>query len=228
MDPDEMFDKWLASKGATGSGQPVTSGQGSPMVYMGSNSRYPNQGRRDWDVDPKGPPKQVPKQMPLEGALNKIYEDEKYLAKVRKRLISAGLITPEQAAQISNVEKVWADTLETASKYWAKGRKLTPWDVLELQKKEFTKATGGGVPKGYSASGALLPGYTTGMDGNAVFAPYGLDPETGKPKSRFQTSSSTSTSVNDVSDGDAWAIMQNAAANALGREVSHEEVREFA
>ena len=237
-DPDEMWQKYLQQKGAApGPGGSASSGraQQDPRVYMGKDAVYPNQGRRDWDVTPKGRPKKVDRTLTLTAAVNKLYEDEKYLAKVRRRLIAAGLITQEQAAQVSNVEKIWVDTLESAAKFYSNGRRLTPWDVLDLQQKEYGKATGGGkggaggVPPGVSpTTGSLLPGYTTGPDGNPVFAPYGLDPETGKPKGRFQTATSTSTSVNDLSDGDAWAIMQNAATQALGRDVSHEEIREFA
>lgn len=228
-DPDEMWNKFLQQKQAIpgGAGAP-SAAQADPKVYMGSESRFPNQGRRDWDVTPKGPVKKIDKAITLTAAVNRLYEDEKYLAKVRKRLVGAGLITPEQAAQVSNIEKVWVDTLETAAKFYSNGRRLTPWDVLDLQKKEYGKSQGG-VPKGYSAvTGNMLPGWTTGADGNPVHAPYGLDPETGKPKGRYQTSSSQSASVNDLTDGDAWAIMQNAASQALGRDVSHEEIREFA
>lgn len=228
MDPDEMFQKYLANKGATGSGAPAAGGvQQDPKVYMGQGAgQYPNKGRRDWDVTPKGKVQHSPKEMTIQGAVNRLYEDDKFADKVKKRLIAAGRLDPEKAGDMLAVEDAWGKVLAISANYYAKGRKRTPWDVLELEKRN---APGSTVPKGYSATtGQMLPGWTTGADGNPVHAPYGLDPETGKPKGRFQSSSSTSSNVNDLTDGDAWAIMRNAATNALGRKASHEEIREFA
>jgi len=231
VDPDEIRAEFLATKGAGGgvpTAGPPGAAQDNPKVYMGQGpGDYPNRGRRDWDVTPKGKVKHTPKELTIQGAVNRIYEDDKFLEKVKKRLIAAGRLDPEKAGDMLAVEDAWGKVLAISANYYAKGRKRTPWDVLELEKRNTPGAEK--VPQGYSAvTGQMLPGWTTGADGNPVHAPYGLDPETGKPKGRFQSSSSSSSSVNDLTDGDAWAIMRNAATNALGRKASHEEIREFA
>lgn len=240
---DDLFNEYMKKNASGGSS---SSKSDNPTVYMGETTKShrvptkyipptpPSGYNRDiaeaMGVAPKrdygGGTTKTTRQSSIQAEVNRLYEDDKYAAKVRKRLVAAGMIDPAKAADMESLETAWGAVLTTAAKYYQNGRKLTPWDVIELR----TKGTGKQeVPPGYSSvTGQMLPGWTTGADGNPVFAPYGLDPETGKPKSRFQTSSSTSTSVNDLTDGDAWAIMKNAAQNALGREASHEEIREFA
>ena len=237
----------LLAKAMAGGGGGGSAAADNPPVYMGSTTRSnriplnrmqptPPQARNEHLAGVMGLPAAkrdyghgtttVGNTSSLQAEINRLYEDDKYADKVRKRLVAAGLLKPELARDMDSLETAWGAILTTSAKYLDNGRKLTPWDVLELRTKGSGKQK---MPPGYSSvTGQMLPGWTTGANGSPVFAPYGLDPETGKPKSRIQTSSSTSSSVNDVSDGDAWAIMQNAAANALGREVSHEEVREFA
>lgn len=43
-----------------------------------------------------------------------------------------------------------------------------------------------------------------------------------------KTTTSTSTSVNKLSDGDTWSVLQDAATKALGRAPTHAELRDFA
>lgn len=122
-------------------------------------------------------------------ALNQPYLwDEEELDEAMKKMQDAGL----DVKSFDDVNAVWQGLVERAAKTYtfSKGdKKVTPWDVLDLVKRE--EATG-----------------------------LGEDPE------NF-TQVSTSKSVQDISEGEAWATLQNNLSRMLGRDPSDQEVRDF-
>lgn len=142
-------------------------------------------------VRPPGQTKKEKTPVLLQRALNLPYLwDEKKINSAMQRMRKAGF----DVNHFDEMVDVWESMVDRAHKTWAisKGSKaITPWDVLDMARRENTKA---GI-----------------VDENGV-----------------QVQKSVATSVEEVSDGDAWAMLTSVAAGALGREPTHEEVRRFA
>lgn len=97
--------------------------------------------------------------------------------------------------------QVWSSLVQRASAMYAYSEghnKVTPMDVLSMYGKEAVKA--------------------------------GLIDASGNPISRLAgtTHTTTSTSVSDITQGDAWNALQNTLSSLLGRDPSTREVRDFA
>lgn len=110
-----------------------------------------------------------------------------------------------QMKSFDDVLKVWGQAVNRAqmiSFSTAGKRQLTPWDVLDLTKKETLRAGilyGGGAAGGVPKEGSM--GYT-----------------------KF---TQTDRQIQDVTKGDAYAVLKRAASEALGRAPSADELRAF-
>lgn len=124
-------------------------------------------------------------------ALNQPYLwDEQELDEAMKKMQDAGL----DVKSFDDVNSVWQGLVERAAKTYtiSEGeKKVTPWDVLDLVKREDATANGGEDPDNF-------------------------------------THVSTSKSVQDISEGEAWSVMQSNLSRMLGRDPSDQEVRDFA
>lgn len=124
-------------------------------------------------------------------ALNQPYLwDEEELDEAMKKMQDAGL----DVRSFDDVTSVWESLVERAAKTYtfSKGeRKVTPWDVLDLVKREDEVANG----------------------------------DEGDPESF--THVSTNKSVQDISEGEAWSVLQSNLSRMLGRDPSDQEVRDF-
>lgn len=125
-------------------------------------------------------------------ALNQPYLwDEEELDEAMKLMQDAGL----DVKSFDDVNDVWQGLVERAAKTYtiSEGeKKVTPWDVLDLIKREDESANGGPL----------------GDDENFTHV-------------------STSKSVQDISEGEAWATLQSNLSRMLGRDPSDQEVRDF-
>lgn len=123
-------------------------------------------------------------------ALNQPYLwDEEELDEAMKRMQDAGL----DVKSFDDVNAVWQGLVERAAKTYtiSEGeKKVTPWDVLDLVKREDETANGGQDDENF-------------------------------------THVSTSKSVQDISEGEAWATLQSNLSRMLGRDPSDQEVRDF-
>jgi hypothetical protein len=123
-------------------------------------------------------------------ALNQPYLwDEEELDEAMKRMQDAGL----DVRSFDDVTSVWESLVERAAKTYtfSKGeRKVTPWDVLDLVKREDESANGGEDPENF-------------------------------------THVSTNKNVEDISEGEAWSVLQSNLSRMLGRDPSDQEVRDF-
>lgn len=123
-------------------------------------------------------------------ALNQPYLwDEEELDDAMKKMQDAGL----DVRSFDDVTSVWESLVERAAKTYtfSKGeRKVTPWDVLDLVKREDESANGGEDPENF-------------------------------------THVSTNKSVQDISEGEAWSVLQSNLSRMLGRDPSDQEVRDF-
>jgi hypothetical protein len=123
-------------------------------------------------------------------ALNQPYLwDEEELDEAMKRMQDAGL----DVKTFDDVNDVWQGLVERAAKTYtfSKGeKKVTPWDVLDLVKREDEAANGGEDDENF-------------------------------------THVSTSKSIQDISEGEAWSVIQSNLSRMLGRDPSDQEVRDF-
>ena len=119
----------------------------------------------------------------------------------------ADTITKMQKAGFSNVKTfdqmmgVWGQLVQRASGMYAYSEgqnKVTPWDVLSMYGKEAVKT--GLVDK----------------NGQAISPLAGT------------THTSTTKTVSDVTQGDAWNALQQTLSQLLGRDPSQQEIRDFA
>ena len=123
-------------------------------------------------------------------AMNQPYLwDEEELDEAMKKMQDAGL----DVKSFDDVNSVWQGLVERAAKTYtfSEGeKKVTPWDVLDLIKREDETANGGEDPDNF-------------------------------------THVSTSKSVQDISEGEAWSTLQSNLSRMLGRDPSDQEVRDF-
>jgi hypothetical protein len=123
-------------------------------------------------------------------ALNQPYLwDEEELDEAMKRMQDAGL----DVQSFDDVNDVWQGLVERAARTYtvSKGeKKVTPWDVLDLVKREDETANGGEDDENF-------------------------------------THVSTSRSIQDISEGEAWGVIQSNLSRMLGRDPSDQEVRDF-
>jgi hypothetical protein len=123
-------------------------------------------------------------------ALNQPYLwDEEELDEAMKAMQDAGL----DVKSFDDVNAVWQGLVERAAKTYTLSegeKKVTPWDVLELVKREDEVANGGEDPDNF-------------------------------------THVSTSKTVQDISEGEAWSVLQSNLSRMLGRDPSDQEVRDF-
>lgn len=123
-------------------------------------------------------------------ALNQPYLwDEEELDEAMKKMQDAGL----DVKSFDDVNSVWQGLVERAAKTYtiSEGeKKVTPWDVLDLVKREDESANGGEDPENF-------------------------------------THVSTSKTVQDISEGEAWSVLQSNLSRMLGRDPSDQEVRDF-
>lgn len=146
------------------------------------------QGLREGTVEPEAV--ETSKAQTVTRALNQPYLwDEEELDEAMKRMQDAGL----DVKSFDDVNNVWQGLVERAAKTYtiSEGeKKVTPWDVLDLVRREDETANGGEDPDNF-------------------------------------THVSTSKSVQDISEGEAWATLQNNLSRMLGRDPSDQEVRDF-
>jgi hypothetical protein len=123
-------------------------------------------------------------------ALNQPYLwDEEELDEAMKKMQEAGI----DVKNFDDVNSVWQGLVERAAKTYSfsKGeKKVTPWDVLDLVKREDQTALG--------------------VEEDENF-----------------THVSTSKNVQDISEGEAWSVLQSNLSRMLGRDPSDQEVRDF-
>ena len=115
--------------------------------------------------------------------------DEEQVDDAMKRMQDAGY----DVRSFDDLTEVWGGLVDRASKTYmlSKGeRKVTPWDVLDLIKREDETANGGEDPDNF-------------------------------------THVSTSKSIQDISEGEAWSTLQSNLSRMLGRDPSDQEVRDF-
>lgn len=126
----------------------------------------------------------------VQRALNQPYLwDEEELDEAMKKMQDAGL----DVKSFDDVNSVWQGLVERAAKTYtfSEGeKKVTPWDVLDLIKREDETANGGEDPDNF-------------------------------------THVSTSKTVQDISEGEAWSTLQSNLSRMLGRDPSDQEVRDF-
>lgn len=106
-----------------------------------------------------------------------------------KRFQDAGL----EVTSFTDLEREWGALVDRASRMYMLSngeRKVTPWDVLDLIKREEETANGGEDPENF-------------------------------------THTSTSKSVQDISEGEAWSVLRSNLSRMLGRDPSDQEVRDF-
>lgn len=124
-------------------------------------------------------------------ALNQPYLwDDSEVKEAMTRMQEAGL----DVKSFDDVNSVWQGLVERAAKTYTFSdgkKKVTPWDVLDLIKREDESANG----------------------------------------SQFDdenfTATSTSRSVQDISEGEAWSVLQSNLSRMLGRDPSDDEIRDF-
>lgn len=126
----------------------------------------------------------------IDRALNQPYLwDDEELDDAMKRMQDAGY----DVKSFDDVNDVWQGLVDRAAKTYtfSKGeKKVTPWDVLDLIKREDESANGGEDDENF-------------------------------------THVSTSKTVQDISEGEAWATLQSNLSRMLGRDPSDQEVRDF-
>lgn len=116
--------------------------------------------------------------------------DEQRVQDTIKRMRAAGL----NVNTFDDMKNNWDAMVDRASQMYSLSsgqRKVTPWDVLDMYKKELP-APGPGDPR--------FNGSTT----------------------------QTATSVNQLTDGQAWSVLQSTLSQMLGRDPSDHELRNFA
>jgi hypothetical protein len=55
-------------------------------------------------------------------------------SRVRSELIKNGIIDPKTELRSGTIDEVWAMAMQFSASAYAKGKKLTPWDILRLMK----------------------------------------------------------------------------------------------
>lgn len=198
-----LLPKWMKDLKILGLNQVGSNGPEGLFVYMhdttttrpGSDnpSQFDTpQGFREGNDTTAGEEIETSKAQTVERALNLPYLwDEDEVDEALKRMQDAGL----QVESFEDVTQVWGALVDRAAKTFTLSegeRKVTPWDVLDLIKREDQTALGD-------------------KDG---------DPE------NF-THTSTSRSVQDISEGEAWSVLQSNLSRMLGRDPSDQEVRDF-
>lgn len=68
---------------------------------------------------------------------------------LRKQMINLGIITDDTDLRSNTIDQVWAMAMEFSANAYAKGQKLTPWDIL--------KRLGGSAGRGGGGGGAAAP-----------------------------------------------------------------------
>jgi hypothetical protein len=124
-------------------------------------------------------------------AMNQPYMwDEQKVHDTMKMMRDAG----QNVTSFDQMKQVWDGMVQRASAMYSLSsgqRKVTPWDVLDMYKKE-APAPGPGDP-------------------------------------RFNgTKTQTATSINQLSEGQAWHVLQSTLSQMLGRDPSDQEMRNFA
>lgn len=123
---------------------------------------------------------------------------EEEVAAAIKRFQDAGFTN---VVDFESMRKAWGGLVERASSMYSLShgaKKVTPWDVLELDKNE--RKSAGTLDGGAEEQGPTGP--------------------TGKVKSVHKT-------ISDISEGDAWQAMRSTMQQLLGRDPSDDELRDF-
>lgn len=122
-----------------GTNQPDETKRGTgDQVYMGviHEGAGDHSGPRNPDVD---------RVITADQAKDDVYSwSEDRLFALGKQLYKAGLISKPDAR--SDIYQVWAGAVTLAGKYYAAGKKLTPWDVLQLKGFHVDGTGGNGSP----------------------------------------------------------------------------------
>jgi len=125
---------------------------GDPMVYMGGVDRAQQLDPITGAPKPYKPVKVTPKPAAtLDAAVLQIYTwTDQQRADLARRLVAAGMLSPEEAADRMAIEAAWEKMVKQAAQYYAAGKTdVTPMDIISLYagRNILTGETGAASPK---------------------------------------------------------------------------------